>query len=84
MNVSECMSTDVRVCALDDTIGDAARTMKENDAGLLPVGENDRLVGMFTDRDMAVRAMTENSAAGALHDERHVQGNGRLILGHED
>ena len=38
------MSTDVRVCALDDTIGDAARIIKENDAGLLPVGENDRLV----------------------------------------
>jgi predicted transcriptional regulator len=49
MNVSECMSTDVRVCAPDDTIGNAARIVKEIDAGLLPVGENDRLVGMITD-----------------------------------
>ena len=60
MNVSECMSTDVRVCAPDDTIGAAARIMKEIDAGLLPVGENDRLVGMITDRDMAVRAIAED------------------------
>jgi len=38
----------------------AARIMKEIDAGLLPVGENDRLVGMITDRDMAVRAIAED------------------------
>ena len=45
MNVSKCMSTDVRVCAPDDTIGNAARIVKEIDAGLLPVCENGRLVG---------------------------------------
>ena len=64
MNVSECMSTDVRVGAPDDTIGAAARIMKEIDAGLLPVGENDRLVGMITDRDMAVRAIAEDKDSG--------------------
>lgn len=59
MKVSECMSTDVRICAPDDTIEQAARTMREIDAGALPVGENDRLVGMITDRDIAVRAVAE-------------------------
>lgn len=63
MNVSDCMSTDVRVCAPDDTIGDAARTMKDIDAGLLPVGENDRMVGMITDRDIAVRAVAEDKGS---------------------
>jgi len=33
--------------------------MAEIDAGMLPVGENDRLVGMITDRDIAVRAIAE-------------------------
>jgi CBS domain-containing protein len=35
----------------------AARVMSEQDTGVLPVGENDRLVGMVTDRDLAVRAV---------------------------
>jgi CBS domain-containing protein len=62
MNVEACMSTDVRVVAPADAIREAARTMREIDAGFLPVGENDRLVGMITDRDIAVRAVAEGRA----------------------
>jgi CBS domain-containing protein len=54
------MSRDVRVANPDQTIRDAARIMNEIDAGVLPVGENDRLVGMITDRDIAVRAVAED------------------------
>jgi CBS domain-containing protein len=57
MNVNACMSTDVRICAPEDTIQEAARTMKDVDTGAIPVGENDRLVGMITDRDIAIRAV---------------------------
>jgi len=60
MKVNECMSTDVQVCAPGDTMADAARMMKKIDAGFLPVGENDRLVGMITDRDLAVRGVAED------------------------
>jgi CBS domain-containing protein len=60
MNISQCMSTDVRICAPGDAIRDAARVMKEIDAGALPVGENDRLVGMITDRDIAIRAVARD------------------------
>lgn len=59
MNIGTCMSRDVRLTSPTQTIRDAARTMKEIDAGLLPVGENDRLVGMITDRDIAVRAVAD-------------------------
>ncbi|MDB5361193.1 MAG: inosine-5-monophosphate dehydrogenase [Rhodospirillales bacterium] len=59
MIVSECMSRDVRVCSPDDTIRQAAAAMRGIDAGLLPVGENDRLVGMITDRDIALRAVAD-------------------------
>ncbi|WP_324774083.1 CBS domain-containing protein [Brevundimonas sp.] len=59
MNVSACMTANPRVCAPGDTIRDVARAMKEVDSGFLPVGENDRLVGMVTDRDLAVRAIAE-------------------------
>jgi CBS domain-containing protein len=59
MKVRDCMTRDVRVANPDETIRDAARMMRECDAGVLPVGENDRLVGMITDRDIAVRAVAE-------------------------
>lgn len=60
MKVSECMSTDVRIASPAWSICDAARAMKEIDSGFLPVGDNDRLVGMLTDRDIAIRAVAEH------------------------
>lgn len=57
MRVSDCMTRDVRIANPNETIADAARMMAECDAGVLPVGENDRLVGMITDRDIAIRAV---------------------------
>jgi CBS domain-containing protein len=57
MRVSEAMTRDVRVATPGQTIRDAARTMAEIDAGVLPVGENDRLIGMITDRDIAIRGV---------------------------
>jgi CBS domain-containing protein len=57
MRVSEAMSRDVRVCSPGSTIRDCAKMMAEIDAGAMPVGDNDRLVGMITDRDIAIRAI---------------------------
>lgn len=57
MRVRDAMTRDVRVATPGQSIRDVARTMAEADAGILPVGENDRLVGMITDRDIAVRAV---------------------------
>lgn len=59
MQVRECMSKDVRIASPGWSIRDAAKAMKEIDAGFLPVGENDRLVGMVTDRDIAIRAIAD-------------------------
>lgn len=57
MKVSEMMTRDVRLVRPDETIRAAAQLMGELDFGVLPVSENDRLVGMITDRDIAVRAI---------------------------
>ena len=57
MRVSEAMTRDVRLATPGQSIRDAAKMMSEIDAGILPVGENDRLIGMITDRDIAVRAV---------------------------
>jgi len=57
MKVSDCMTRDVRLAAPDQSLREAAALMAELDVGVLPVGENERLVGMITDRDIAVRGV---------------------------
>ena len=57
MRISECMSRDVETVSPDDTIQYAARMMAQIDAGILPVHERGRLVGVVTDRDIAIRGV---------------------------
>ena len=62
MKVSDVMSRDVAVASPTESIRNAAKVMAKIDAGVLPVGENDRLVGMITDRDIAVRAVAQGKS----------------------
>ncbi|HET9232441.1 MAG TPA: CBS domain-containing protein [Vitreimonas sp.] len=57
MKIRDVMTPDVRTIAPSATIREAAQMMAETDVGALPVAENDRLIGMVTDRDIAVRAV---------------------------
>jgi CBS domain-containing protein len=65
MKVSEVMTPDVRIVSPEQTLEHAARTMGEIDVGVLPVGENDRLIGMITDRDIALRGVAKGKGPGA-------------------
>ncbi|WP_261508725.1 CBS domain-containing protein [Burkholderia multivorans] len=56
--VNEIMSQDVVRIAPTDSIRHAAELMARYDIGALPVCDNNRLVGMVTDRDLAVRAVS--------------------------
>ena len=60
MKVKDVMTTNVRLASPRQSIAEAARLMAECDAGVLPVGEDDRLVGMITDRDIAIRAVAKD------------------------
>ena len=59
MRVSEVMTREVQMANPEQPICDAARLMAEIDAGALPVSDGERLVGMITDRDIAVRAVAQ-------------------------
>jgi CBS domain-containing protein len=59
MKVCDAMTADVCLANPSQTIREAARMMADRDIGALPVGQDDRLVGMVTDRDIAVRAVAE-------------------------
>jgi CBS domain-containing protein len=69
MKVSEIMTRDVCIARPDHTIEDVARMMLAIDAGLLPVGDDDRLLGTITDRDIAVRAIAEGKGPKTLVSE---------------
>ncbi len=64
MKIRDVMTPDVRTIAPSATIREAAQIMAETDVGVLPVADNERLLGMLTDRDIAVRAV----AAGRTPD----------------
>ncbi len=53
------MSRDVKVISPDMTIGEAAKKMRDGDFGMMPVGEDDRMIGTISDRDIAIRAVAE-------------------------
>ncbi|MER9407186.1 CBS domain-containing protein [Mesorhizobium caraganae] len=57
MKVGNCMTRDVQVANPEQSIRDVAQMMGKLDAGVMPVGDKDRLVGMITDRDIAIRGV---------------------------
>ena len=61
--LKDLMSPDVQFVSPDMTIEEAARKMRDGDFGMLPVAENDRMIGAISDRDIAIRAVAEGLAA---------------------
>jgi CBS domain-containing protein len=55
--VRDIMSRDVQVIGPEASLAEAARRMRDGNFGMMPVGENDRMVGAISDRDIAVRAV---------------------------
>jgi CBS domain-containing protein len=66
MKVKEIMHKGVQWVSPDTSVRTLAKKMKQYDVGALPVGENDRLVGMVTDRDIAIRGLTNGKDIAAL------------------
>ena len=60
MKVEEAMHKGVEWRAPDTSLAEIAKIMKEKDVGAVPIGENDRLVGMVTDRDITCRAVADS------------------------
>ena len=62
--IKDLMSRDVKVVSPDMTIEEAAKKMRDGDFGMMPVGEDDRMIGTISDRDIAIRAVAEGKDAG--------------------
>jgi CBS domain-containing protein len=59
MQIKDVMTTDVKTLSPDQSIREAASLMADIDSGALLINEGDRLVGMVTDRDIAIRAVAK-------------------------
>jgi CBS domain-containing protein len=57
--IKDVMTPSCEWIAPDATLAEAAKIMQKKDIGFLPVGENDRLIGMVTDRDIVIRALAK-------------------------
>ncbi|SRR5258707_11918545 len=65
MKVSEAMNRGVHIVSANDPLKKAAKIMAEEDVGFLPVEEDDRLVGMLTDRDIVTRVVARGKDGSA-------------------
>ena len=66
MKISEVMTRDVTTVRPDQTAKDAAKFMLTEDAGSMPVSDGDKLIGMITDRDIAVRGVAKGYGPDTL------------------
>ena len=60
MKVKEVMHKGVDWVAPDTPVTDIAKLMRQHDIGAIPIGENDRLIGMVTDRDIVGKGLAED------------------------
>ena len=65
MQVSDIMTLDPETCQPGSTLREVARKMSAGDFGSMPVVEGDRLVGVVTDRDIAIRGVAEGLGSDA-------------------
>ncbi|MCY9018204.1 CBS domain-containing protein [Priestia megaterium] len=60
MNITEVMTSNVESCNLKSSCGEVATMMKNLDVGIIPICEDDKLIGLITDRDLVVNGLANN------------------------
>lgn len=66
MKVREAMHEGVEWVGPDTPLGELAHKMRDEDIGAIPIGENDRLIGMVTDRDIVIRGFIDGRDISSL------------------
>jgi CBS domain-containing protein len=63
MNVAEVMTANVDCCRPESTFKEVALKMKELDVGVIPICDNENLVGIVTDRDLVIKGLAHDLSA---------------------
>jgi CBS domain-containing protein len=80
MQIREIMTREPLVIGPDMVLKEAAERMRDLDSGVMPVGQNDRLVGMLTDRDITIRATAAGKGPNETRGRRGHDARSRLLL----
>ena len=84
MKVKDAMHKGVDWVGPDTPVADLAKLMRENDIGAIPIGENDRLIGMVTDRDIVCKGLAKDSFNPSRATARDVMSSGIHCCGDDD
>lgn len=84
MKVSDVMSRGASLARPDDTLRAVAQRMADEDLGFLPVGDDERLHGMITDRDIVVRAVAQGRDPAATRVSEVMTADVRYCFADED
>ena len=84
MKVKEVMHKGVDWVSPDTPISEIAKLMRKHDIGAIPIGENDRLIGMVTDRDIVCKGLAEDGFDANRATAREVMTPGIHCCGEED
>jgi CBS domain-containing protein len=84
MKVKDAMHRGVQWVGPDTPVAEVAKLMCENDIGAIPVGENDRLIGMVTDRDIVCKGLAQENFDARLATARDVMTSGIHCCGEHD
>jgi CBS domain-containing protein len=84
MKVKDIMHKGASWVGPDTPITDVAKLMRKNDIGAVPVGENDKLIGMVTDRDIVCKGLAEENFDVRRATARDVMTSGIHCCGEED
>lgn len=84
MKVKDAMHKGAFWVGPDTSITDIANLMRKNDIGAVPIGENDILIGMVTDRDIVCKGLVKDSFDARRATARDVMTSGIHCCGEED
>jgi CBS domain-containing protein len=84
MKVKDVMHKGAFWVGPDTPISEIAKLMHKNDIGAVPIGENDRLIGMVTDRDIVCKGLAKESFDARRATARDVMTSGIHCCGEED
>ncbi len=70
MKAKDCCTRDVVYVPPTATVAEVAKLMKDNECGSILVGENDKLTGMITDRDITLRCVADSQDPASMTAEQ--------------
>ncbi len=84
MKIRDIMTTEIQTAEPDDTLDEIAQMMRDQDSGVIPIVEDDELIGVITDRDIVVRCVAEGDDPSEVAADEVISGNLETVAPDDD